>query len=290
MVIVHDDLGVEIELFRRQVPVLLHPAVIERPIAIVPITRIVPFVHVLPYRRLRQLGVLQGVLRNHNTRNPCPYFDSANGGIAQLHQLRTAIGRLDGERGSHRVPGSAQMTAHASHGKKQLGQIGAAAITRRSVIVQQHDIARLAHLSGIPGNVFNRSSAYFGSPFAGFRNTIVFPKNIRLKILIDNSLSGHALGVKPHCASMKEVPVDNVALLVIEPNHLIGNCQQKRRISAGTHPHPPRLENAGRHIVLWPHVNELRPCFFCKTVIVHRIAGAVPRRVHTIKHNGICVF
>ncbi len=180
------------------------------------------------------------------------------------------------------------MAAQGAHGHECLRQVFRAEATGSRIAVEEYHLVFLASQLGIPSDVLHGRSADFACPFRGFRHAVVFTQNVVAVVLVGGGVVGHGLGREAYRAFVHEVPVDDVALFVIQTDHLVDDTQQKRRVRAGTNADPPCAQLRGRHVVAGTHVDEFGACILGVVQPVH--AGMLrPSGVAAVQHNGVGV-
>ena len=195
------------------------------------------------------------------------------------------VPRVDGGRA---VAGLAVVAAQGRHGHERLRQVLGAQVARRGVAVKEDHLVVLARKLGVPRDVLHRRAADLARPLRRLRLPVIGAQDVVAEVLVGGRLGRHVLGREAHRALVHEVPVDDVAAFLVEPDHLVHHGQQKRRVGAGTHADPPRAQRRGRHVVARPHVHEIDARVLRVHEPVH--AGVLcPGGVAAVQHDGIGV-
>ena len=141
---------------------------------------------------------------------------------------------------------------------------------------------------GVPRDVLHRRAADLARPFRGFRRAVVGAQDVVAVVLVSRRVLRHGLGREAHRALVHEVPVDDVAALLVQADHLVDHGQQKRRIGARPHADPARAQLRGGHVVAGAHVHEPGAGFLGVVQPVH--AGVLrPGGVAAVQHDGVGV-
>ena len=195
------------------------------------------------------------------------------------------IPRVDGRR---TMAALAEVPAQGRHRHEGLGEVLGAQVARGGVAVQEHDGVVLAGHLGVPGNVLNRRAADLRRPFRRLWRVVVGAQQIVAEVLVGGGVGGHGLRREAHGALVHEVPIDDVAALLVEPHHLVGHSQQEGRVGAGAHADPAGVHGGGGGVVVGADEHEVDPRFLGVLQPVH---GGVlrPGRITAVQHDGVGV-
>ena len=195
------------------------------------------------------------------------------------------VPRVDGGRAVARL---AVMAAQRRHGHERLRQVLGAQVAGGRVAVEEDHLVVLGGELRVPRDVLDRRAADLARPLRGFRRAVVGAQDVVAVVLVSRRVLRHGLGREAHRALVHEVPVDDVAALLVQADHLVDHGQQKRRIGARPHADPARAQLRGGHVVAGAHVHEPGAGFLGVVQPVH--AGVLrPGGVAAVQHDGVGV-
>ncbi len=172
------------------------------------------------------------------------------------------------------MPFAAHVSAHASQRDDHLREALGVLLAGGRVAVPQRHLVVLREQFGKPRDLLNRRATDLARPSGCFRYAVVDALDVILEVLGHLRVGRHGFGIEPHAAAVKEIPVDDIAPLPVQPQHLIGHGGKEGAVGAHAHRHPRRIERGCRGVVHGTHRNELDPVSFH----VHQKIRRKPRR------------
>ncbi len=173
----------------------------------------------------------------------------------------------------------AHVAAHGAHGHEHLGQVlGTVAAGHREVVQQPH-VVLLAKLASVLGDALGRNAADIRGPLGGLRGLVVLASDVILEVDVFFQVGRLVLGVEADGVLVKEVPVDDVALFLVQAQHLVGNAQKEGGVRAAADGDPVGIEQLGGCGVDGVDGDELHARFLGADVVVAGQARSRPGRV-----------
>ena len=239
-----------------------------RPVARVPVADLAVFTGQARLPRLRAGNdAVDGVL------------DARQSAAAALDESGTAVACVGVVVVRGAVAGLAVMTAHSADRHENLRKVLRAVATRCGEIMQHPDIVRLADLAREIGDLLDGYTADLGSPLGSLLDAVIFSVEVIEEVHVLLEILGLMVGIETDRVLVEEIPVDDVALLLVQTKHLRGNAQEERGIGAGAHGNPVRVEDLRGGGVNRIDDDELHARFLGADVVITRRAGGRPRRI-----------
>ena len=208
---------------------------------------------------------------------------------ATLHQGGAAITsvRMVVVRGA--VAGLAHVAAHSAKRHEQLRNVLARIATSGGEVVKQPHVLLLADLASEPRDLLNGNAADGRRPLGVVLHAVVLSFQVIGEVDVFLQVFRLVVGVETDGVLVQKLPVDDVALGLVQADHLGSDAQQERRVGAGADGNPLGIEHLGGCRVDRVDGDELDARFLRADVVVARRAGGRPRRIGRVEHDGVCV-
>ena len=181
----------------------------------------------------------------------------------------------------------AHMAAHSANRHEQLRNVLAAIAARGSEVVQQPHVLFLADFTCEPGNLVRRNAANLRGPLGIMLHAVVFALKVVKEVNVFLQVFGLMVGVKTDRVFVEEVPVDDIALGLIETNHFRSDAQQECRVGTSANRNPLGIKHLRRRGVNGVDGDEFDAGLLSANVVIARRTRGRPCRIRGIEHDRI---